>query len=168
MKSLPSCGAWSWTRLCLMCLMCPMCPIKRESVHPAWKGGLIFRFMGHMRHMSGKPDDRYFTAQTPGVNALQNRCCIAGAQRKKPSKLLTCAMKSLPSCGAWSYKRAHCMKRWANISFHGTNGTHETNERQARWSLFLFAAQTFGVLAPQQTRVLHCKFIKVKGITIIE
>jgi hypothetical protein len=36
-----------------------------------------------MGHMSGKHGDRYFTAQTPGVNALQNGCCIASAQRKK-------------------------------------------------------------------------------------
>jgi hypothetical protein len=51
------------TSLCLICLMCPMCPIKRESVHAAWKGGLIFRVMGqmgHMRHMGSKHDDRYF------------------------------------------------------------------------------------------------------------
>jgi hypothetical protein len=50
--------------------------------------------------MGHKPDDRYFTAQTPGVNAQQNGRCIASAQRKKTGKLFTRAMKSLPSCGA--------------------------------------------------------------------
>jgi len=50
--------------------------------------------------MSGKHDDRYFTAQTPGVNALQKRVLHCKCAAKRTSKLFTRAMKSLPSCGA--------------------------------------------------------------------
>jgi hypothetical protein len=39
-----------------------------------------------MGHMSGKHGDRYFTAQTPGVNAQQNECCIAGAPSAKKTQ----------------------------------------------------------------------------------